>query len=477
MKAAQVWNLLFNRPCFRAVAVTLAVSMAISAPCRDVTAGDLPRYALKVGQELHYTGEGSFKYGENSIDSTADWKIWVTRRNDNGSWRLIVRNADGRGSKEAADENANVSLASFDLFPDGSFAENASFGYRLEPRKLFAKLPADETEMKGGWAARDAASETTYHYKSSSEASPAGDWQFSSSVDGPFNKIYLSTSDSEIAFDRAQGVVREINTKLAQKWGFDGAGTNQLKLQEVSERDADWIAALDRDLERYSKAEKQYEELTERLELAADPEARVKEASELWSKARGEVTSEIVQQAIDRQIKQGESIQNYLLQGAKDKLKVLGKAAANWDTTDLDGTPHRLADYAGKVVVLDFWYRGCGWCIRAMPQINQVAEDFAAEPVAILGMNTDSNVDDAKFVAEAMKLKYPSMRIDRELPKEYGVSGFPTLLVIDQAGVVRDIHVGYSPNLRETLTASIRELLKNKPAATAEKSGSGSEGK
>jgi protein-disulfide isomerase-like protein with CxxC motif len=83
-------------------------------------------------------------------------------------------------------------------------------------------------------------------------------------------------------------------------------------------------------------------------------------------------------------------------------------------------------------------------------------------------MNTDSNLDDAKFVAEAMKLKYPSISIDRELPQKYGVSGFPTMLVIDQAGTVRDMHVGYSPTLREDLNASIDRLLKNSPAETAE---------
>jgi hypothetical protein len=70
-------------------------------------------------------------------------------------------------------------------------------------------------------------------------------------------------------------------------------------------------------------------------------------------------------------------------------------------------------------------------------------------------------------VAEAMKLKYPSIRIDRELPQKYGVSGFPTMLVIDQAGVVRDMHVGYSPTLRETLNASIDRLLKESPVETA----------
>lgn len=41
--------------------------------------------------------------------------------------------------------------------------------------------------------------------------------------------------------------------------------------------------------------------------------------------------------------------------------------------------------------------------------------------------------------------------------------GFPTLVVIDQEGVVRDVHVGYSPTLKEEVVQSVERLLKAKP--------------
>ena len=109
--------------------------------------------------------------------------------------------------------------------------------------------------------------------------------------------------------------------------------------------------------------------------------------------------------------------------------------------------------------MLDFWYRGCGWCVRAMPQISQLADDFKGQPVAVLGMNTDREEKDAKFVVEAMKLDYPMLKAEG-LPKKYGVQGFPTLVIIGPDGTVRDLHVGYSPTLREEVGKTIRELLK-----------------
>jgi len=78
--------------------------------------------------------------------------------------------------------------------------------------------------------------------------------------------------------------------------------------------------------------------------------------------------------------------------------------------------------------------------------------------VAVLGTNTDRNEADAKFVVDAMGLKYATLRAEG-IPEKYGVQGFPTLILIDSEGKVRDVHVGYSPTLRADLTREIEGLL------------------
>ena len=45
--------------------------------------------------------------------------------------------------------------------------------------------------------------------------------------------------------------------------------------------------------------------------------------------------------------------------------QMIGTSSPDWQTTDLAGKEYSLKDLRGKVVVLDFWYRGCGWCIRS----------------------------------------------------------------------------------------------------------------
>jgi thiol-disulfide isomerase/thioredoxin len=125
----------------------------------------------------------------------------------------------------------------------------------------------------------------------------------------------------------------------------------------------------------------------------------------------------------------------------------------------VDGKTHNLTDYRGKFVILDFWCRGCGWCIRAMPDLNRFARDSADRPVAVLGMNTDTNVDDARFVIDELKLVYPTLRIDQDLVKSYGVRSFPTMIFIDPAGVVADVHVGFAPDLYDKLEKTADRLL------------------
>lgn len=109
-----------------------------------------------------------------------------------------------------------------------------------------------------------------------------------------------------------------------------------------------------------------------------------------------------------------------------------------------------------------FWYRGCGWCIRAMPPLKEVAAHFEVKPVVVFEMNADRKEEDATFVVEKMKFNYANLKATG-LPEKYKVRGFPTLIMLDQEGLIRDVHVGYSPTLKESVIESVEQLLKAKP--------------
>lgn len=94
-----------------------------------------------------------------------------------------------------------------------------------------------------------------------------------------------------------------------------------------------------------------------------------------------------------------------------------------------------------------------------MPQIKEVVEHYKVKPVVVLGMNTDDGEKDARFVVDKLQLNYATLQAAAGLSEKYGVQGFPTLILIDQEGIVRGRHVGYSPDLRDELIAEIDGLL------------------
>jgi peroxiredoxin len=162
---------------------------------------------------------------------------------------------------------------------------------------------------------------------------------------------------------------------------------------------------------------------------------------------------------LDGLLKRHEGVAEARAERAETRAKVVGHPAATWKLPDLAGKTHSLADYRGKVVLLDFWYRNCPWCLRSVPQLKQLAAEFQGQPVILIGMNVDKVEADARFVVEKMRLDYLNLRTDEDLLKKYGMPGCPAFVVIDRQGTVREIHLGYSPNFYHDMSDLVRQLL------------------
>jgi peroxiredoxin len=198
--------------------------------------------------------------------------------------------------------------------------------------------------------------------------------------------------------------------------------------------------------------------LARRVGVPADVKTALAKAEAELKSARASLKRPEFQKRLDQLLAEHERQAKMVIDEAERRAAILGKPAADWSTTDLDGKRHALADYRGKVVILDFWYRTCFWCVRAMPQMKEIATHFKDKPVVVLGMNTDPDEADARFVAQKMSLNYATLKA-AGLPEKYKVQAFPTLIIIDQAGVVRDLHVGFSPTLKDEVVKSVERLL------------------
>ncbi|QVL31025.1 TlpA family protein disulfide reductase [Telmatocola sphagniphila] len=438
-------------------------SLKADDPAKSTTpsaeSASLPRYKLTPGIELNYFSRSSFKYGEGKAQgehlTTDKDTLWVLRKNSDGSFRILHRNVSKftqvREGKEWGGQTSN-SVVYVDMFTDGRILPNSTIQYHGSPEMMFPRLPKDLKEAQSGW--------NTTEEDSTISAKPNGN-RFVVTQTDLFSKIYLSSKTITYTFDAKSGFISNFEVTTKQGYGFNGKGTGTGELTSQKTLPEAELTKLTADTDNYFKSLEKYEELTTAA-AKLEPE-KCKESlgkgKEILKNALASINQADLKKDLEKKIEEHDRMTNYYVEEATTRAKIVGKPAHEFKADDLEAKAFELNKMRGKVVILDFWYRGCGWCVKAMPQMNQLTADFADKPVAILGMNTDSNKEDAEFVVKEMALKYRTLRVEHEMSKHFGVRGFPSLVIIDKKGIVRDIHVGYSKTLREEVGKTIRELL------------------
>jgi thiol-disulfide isomerase/thioredoxin len=419
-----------------------------------------PRYQLTTGRVLHYSGEGTSKEKDANVPastSKSTWRFTVLAQNPDGSARVLVRSASTYSHRGSASPE-RVTTGVVDLYPDGRCRVDRNAAMTLSPENVFPRLPADPDAAGKPWQGDVSwtGDRVTYSPK---PGDSEGAFVFTGEETGPISRIYVTTEKSTFHFDRAKGVVTRIERESSQDYGFHSRGTSALKLDKEESLPAAEAEALAKDYATFTDALKQYADQVKRVSEGGDKAQQFMDSARATLAAAAEkVRRDEVKQEFKTKLEEHDRYASYSVESAKKLAEVLNKPAAEWSAKDLDDKPIALKDLRGKVVVMDFWYRGCGWCMYAMPQVKRLATDFKDKPVAVLGMNTDRELADARFVVKELGLDYPQVQADG-IPEKFGVQGFPTLVIVDQEGNVRDVHVGYSPDLYEKVSKKVAALL------------------
>jgi thiol-disulfide isomerase/thioredoxin len=428
--------------------------VAIAGICRAET---VPGYSLHPGQEIQYDGTSTFKFENGQFDDETKVTLWVTRSDPTAGWHVIVRSSQvSKDSRFKGDEKPRVSFTWFDVSRDGTMRTDPHSLYLFDPSSIFIKLPTSASELTM-WTDHNAQTDTDSTFlKIDSDDSKL--FRFKGALVRMYDKIYGFDTQLTVTFDREQGLITEIDRTLKQTYGFNGTGSATMKLKSVKMSDPEWLATFVKETDAAFNIA--HFKAGDRDDVKTIQTQMDKEAAEVRA-ALATMTLPETKQILEDRLKDLQRSQSSIIADAKVKAEVQAAAPADWTAKDLDGKQHALKDYRGKIVLLDYWYRGCGWCMRAMPQIKEVAEKYKDNGVVVFGMNTDSDLSDAKFVVDTMKLNYTTLQA-KDLVDTYKVNnfGFPTLIVIDQTGKVNTLHVGYSATLKEDLSKIIDGLLK-----------------
>ena len=128
-----------------------------------------------------------------------------------------------------------------------------------------------------------------------------------------------------------------------------------------------------------------------------------------------------------------------------------------------DNNHFRLADFQGKVLVINLWASWCGPCRREVPEYENVRKDYIGRDVEFIGLTTEDPAEASERVNRFVRQTNFGFRLgwaDRELARTLmnGRGSIPQTLVIDAQGNVVNHWVGYAPRHN---ASRLREAIDN----------------
>jgi peroxiredoxin len=126
----------------------------------------------------------------------------------------------------------------------------------------------------------------------------------------------------------------------------------------------------------------------------------------------------------------------------KEKVEVLGigDQAPDFTLVDLNGEEHRLSDYKGQGVFLNFWGTWCKPCAKEMPAMDRQYETYKEQGVQILAVNIAQSDFEVQRFASQYGLDFPIV-IDKtkSVMEAYNIDPLPTTLLINPEGEIEQI--------------------------------------
>ena len=113
----------------------------------------------------------------------------------------------------------------------------------------------------------------------------------------------------------------------------------------------------------------------------------------------------------------------------------LGEPVPSFTLRKDDGQVVSLADYRGKIVVLNFWATWCAPCIEEMPSLNRFAERYAGKGLEIVAISVDEDPDAYRDFLDKNQFQFLTLRDpSRRISEQYGTFKFPESYIISREG-------------------------------------------
>ncbi len=131
--------------------------------------------------------------------------------------------------------------------------------------------------------------------------------------------------------------------------------------------------------------------------------------------------------------------------------------APAWSLPSLSGETRSLSDFRGKLVLVDFFYKACYWCMKSYPMLQKLHMKYKDRGLEVIGIDPrDKKEDDVGTFLSKRGVTYTILMAPPELPKLYRVTGYPTMYLIGKDGRILFVQLGYD----EEAEAKLEEVIK-----------------
>lgn len=144
----------------------------------------------------------------------------------------------------------------------------------------------------------------------------------------------------------------------------------------------------------------------------------------------------------------------------RERLVSVGDSAPRFQVTTDKGAKIGRSDFAGKILIVNFWATWCPPCVDEMPSLQAMASQLSPKGVVVLGVSVDRNEAIYKRFVQQQRLQFETARDpEANISAEFGTFKYPETYVINREGKVLQKHIGPRDWMDPEILKSIESLL------------------
>ncbi len=141
------------------------------------------------------------------------------------------------------------------------------------------------------------------------------------------------------------------------------------------------------------------------------------------------------------------------------KTYTLNNPLQDFEIETITGNKFKFSELEGKIVVINYWFIGCVPCLKEMPELNKLVEEYADKGVIFLAISRMDTKEQIEKFVQKKPFYYDIMADSKVLTENHFIPLFPTNIIIDTNGTVVFGEIGYKETIYQEIKTALDRLI------------------